>query len=70
MVIDQSGRIEETNRDTIIALADKNKSFTLKITSNLKRKLQHESRMRGKPKVFPIVVFYQCDIFSFEKVCI
>jgi len=38
MVVDQSGRIEETNRDTIIALADKKRSFTLKITANLKRK--------------------------------
>ena len=39
MTIDQSGRIEETNHATVIALADKNKGYTLKITPSVKRDL-------------------------------
>lgn len=67
MVIDQSGSIEETNRDTIIALADKNKSFTLKLTANLKRKLQSEFRKIGRPKVFPIIVFADAVYLAVSK---
>lgn len=67
MVIDQSGRIEETNRASIIALADKKRSFTLKITANLKRKIQSIFREKGKPKVFPIIVFATAVYYAIEK---
>ena len=67
MVIDQSGRIEETRHHTIIALADKNKCFTIKITSNLKKKLQQEFRIKGKPKVFPIIVFANAVYLVLKK---
>lgn len=57
MVIDQSGRIEETNRSTIIALADKNKSFTIELQAKTKIYLLKIFRKMGKPKIFPIVIF-------------
>lgn len=55
--VDQSGRIEETNRDTIIGIASKKNSFTLRISARLKRQLLEIFRRQGKPKVFPMVVF-------------
>ncbi len=67
MVVDQSGRIEETNRDTIIALADKKRSFTLKITANLKRKIQNFFRKEGKPRVFSVIVFATAIYYAIEK---
>ncbi len=48
MVIDQSGRVEETNKLTIVALA---------LLSKTKKELQQIFRNNGKPKTFPIVIF-------------
>lgn len=55
--IDQSGRIEETNRNTIVGLANKEISFTALIPAKIKRQLLEEFREQGKPKIFPIVIF-------------
>lgn len=57
MVIDQSGRVEETNKMTVVALADKKKSFTIAILPKTKKELLQIFRKNGKPKIFPIVVF-------------
>jgi len=57
MVIDQSGRVEETNKITIVALADKKKSFTIALLPKSKKELLEIFRKIGKPKVFPVVVF-------------
>lgn len=57
MVIDQSGRVEETNKITIVALADKKKSFTIALLPKTKKELLAIFRKNGKPKVFPIIVF-------------
>lgn len=57
MIIDQSGRVEETNKTTIVALADKNEAFTVALHPGDKKLLQTIFRKNGKPKVFPIVVF-------------
>lgn len=57
MVIDQSGRVEETNKVTIVALADKKKSFTIALLPKTKKELLSVFRKSGKPKTFPIVIF-------------
>lgn len=57
MVIDQSGRVEETNKITIVALADIEKSFTIVLPSKIKKELLETFRKNGKPKAFPIIVF-------------
>lgn len=49
--IDQSNKIEQTSKDTIIGLAN-GKSFSIVIKRNVKRKLQEEFRKQGKPKLF------------------
>ena len=57
MVIDQSGRIEETNRPTIIGMADKNFKYSSCISARDKRGLKEIFKRKGKPRVFAIVVF-------------
>lgn len=59
MVIDQSGRVEETNRSTIVALADKDREFTTELPAKVKIELLNIYRKLGKPKTFPIIVFSQ-----------
>lgn len=54
--IDQSGKIEETNRDTILAFSN-GKSKTIKISAKNKRRLQEIFRQIGRPKDFIISVF-------------
>ena len=49
--IDQSIKIEQTSKDTIIGLSNK-KTFTVLIKAKTKRKLQEEFRKRGKPRLF------------------
>lgn len=57
MTIDQSIRIEETGKDTIIAFVDKKYNHSLRIKSNTKKNIQKYFRKIGKPKIFPIVTF-------------
>ncbi len=49
--IDQSNKIEKTNKNTFIGLAN-GKSYSILIDRKLKRKLQEEFRKQGKPKLF------------------
>lgn len=54
--IDQSGRIEETNRDTILAYSD-GKAYSIKISSKIKRQILEQFRFIGKPKLFTVRTF-------------
>lgn len=54
--IDQSGKIEETSRDTILALSN-GISYSIKISAKTKRKLQDLYRKIGEPRVFVINTF-------------
>ena len=49
--INQSNKVEQTNKDTIIDVSNK-KSFTILISRKIKRKLQEEFRKQGKPRLF------------------
>jgi hypothetical protein len=57
MVVDQSGRIEETNHHSVVALADKKEGYTVEIPSKVKNELLTVFRKIGKPKTFPVVIF-------------
>lgn len=54
--IDQSGKIEETHRETILAYSN-SKIFSVKITAKSKRKLQELFREIGEPRSYVIAVF-------------
>lgn len=54
--IDQSGKVEKTNQDTILAFSN-GKSSAIKITGKTKRKLQEFFRKIGEPKLFMIDTF-------------
>lgn len=49
--INQSNKIEQTSKDTIVGLANE-ASFTALIKSRTKRKLQEEFRRQGRPRLF------------------
>ncbi|MBU3901415.1 hypothetical protein KKF25_02115, partial [Patescibacteria group bacterium] len=55
--IDQSVRIEELAKDTIIGIANKEISFALRISRHLKRQLKEMFRQAGQPKYFAPKVF-------------
>ena len=51
--IDQSGKIEDTSRKTVLAYADsKNKTKSVLISARTKRKIQEIYRTMGKSKLF------------------
>lgn len=49
--IDQSGRVEYTSHDTVLALSD-DKHYTVLIPKKIKRQLQAEFRKRGQIRLF------------------
>lgn len=55
--VDQSVRIEELIKDTIIGLANKEQGFTLVLPVSVKRKLHEQFRREGKPKQFGWKIF-------------
>lgn len=63
--INQSNKIEQTNKDTIIGLAD-DKTFTILIKAKIKRKLQEEFRKQGKPRLFIYRTFMAGVILVFK----
>lgn len=54
--IDQSGKIEQTSKVTVIALSN-SKQASIILKAKDKRDLQGIFRQAGKPKVFTIQVF-------------
>lgn len=54
--IDQSGKIEQTNLDTVIAFSN-SRSFSVKIKARTKRRLLEEFRLRGQSKLFTLRTF-------------
>lgn len=49
--INQSNKIEKTNKDSIIGLANE-VNFTVLLRRKIKRKLQEDFRKQGKPRLF------------------
>lgn len=49
--INQSNKIEQTGKDTVLGLAN-GKTFTILINRKIKRKLQEEFRGQGRPRLF------------------
>lgn len=64
--VDQSGRIEQTNKITIIAFSNSRKG-TIKVSSQDKRKLQNIFRKAGKSRVFVLQVFAATLYLLLEK---
>lgn len=64
--IDQSGRIEETNRDTILAYSN-SKSVSVRITAKTKRRMQELFRRIGEPRTFIINIFTSAIYLLIEK---
>jgi len=54
--IDQSGKIEKTNKHTYLAFSNR-QHFVLKISSSEKRKLQRYFRAIGKSRLFIYITF-------------
>ena len=54
--IDQSGKIEDTSKDTVLALSN-DIVFSLLIPRYVKRRLQKIFRNSGQPRIFVLVVF-------------
>jgi len=57
--IDQSGKIEQTNQATILALSN-GQRFSVIISAKTKRRLQQDFRYRGKPRLFVLRTFAAC----------
>lgn len=56
--IDQSGKVEDTSRKTVVAYADsKNKTKSILISARTKRKAQEIYRTAGKSKLFIYNIF-------------
>lgn len=64
---DQSIRIEETNRDTIIAIANTEQSFAIKIPRRAKRQVFEYFRRKGIPKQFAPRTFASAIIIALQK---
>lgn len=64
--IDQSGKIEQTNKNTVIALSNSIHA-TIILKAKDKRDLEDIYRRAGKPKVFSIQVFSALTYLLLEK---
>jgi len=54
--IDQSGKIEQTERDTVLAAVN-SKEYSVIVIAKDKRRLQESFRLAGKPEIFIYAVF-------------
>jgi|SRR3989338_7266578 len=50
--IDQSGKIEETGQETVLAISGKDITYSLIISSKTKRQMQQHFRNIGQPNLF------------------
>lgn len=53
--IDQSGKIEDTSKDTVLALSN-GTQFSIKISRNIKRELQNIFRKNKEPRNSSIIL--------------
>lgn len=65
--IDQSGKIEQTSLDTIIAIAN-DKHYCIILPKKIKRLLQEEFRIRKKPRMFIFDTFCALLVIILLKV--
>lgn len=65
--VDQSVRIEETNRDTTVAIANAEKSFAIKLPRRTKRQVFEYFRRIGTPKQFAPRIFAASIIVLLQK---
>jgi len=63
--INQSNKIEQTSKDTVIGIANE-KTFTVLITRKIKRKLQEEFRKQGRPGLFVYRTFIAGVVLAFK----
>ena len=66
--IDQSGRIEQTNLNTILAITDKNKQMAIIFDRKNKRTLQSIFRNQRKIRMFTILTFSALIAILIKKV--
>lgn len=64
--IDQSGKIEQTNKNTVICLSNSIHA-TIIMKAKDKREIQDIYKTAGKPKVFPIQLFSALIYLLIEK---
>ena len=64
--INQSNKIEQTSKDTIIGVVD-DKTFTILIGAKIKRKLQEEFRKQGKPRLFVYRTFIGSVVLALKS---
>ena len=67
--IDQSIRIEQTNKATIIGLADESgqNTYSVVIPANIKRQIETYHRNQGLPKIFMVNLFIASVILVLKK---
>lgn len=64
--VDQSIRVEEMNKTTVISLANREQSFTLGIPIGVKRRIRERFRREGRPKQFGWKVFTATIILAVQ----
>lgn len=65
--IDQSIRIEELNKDTILGLANKEKFYAVIISAKTKRRLFEIYRLQGRRKQFAPFIFAAAIVLILQK---
>ncbi|KKT92253.1 MAG: hypothetical protein A3E37_01010 [Candidatus Andersenbacteria bacterium RIFCSPHIGHO2_12_FULL_46_9] len=65
--VDQSGRVEELRRPTIIAIANNECAYALLMPAKMKRTLYEIYRTYGKPKRFGVEIFSKALIYTISQ---
>ncbi len=65
--VDQSVRVEELNRDTIIGIGSKSKQYSFRLSRKTKRFFNEYFRKLGQPRYCAPVVFAAAVILSLRK---
>lgn len=62
--VDQSGKVEDTAVDTVVGIANKRFSYSVRLPAREKRKLQRVFRQQGIAPLFPYRVFSALIYFA------
>ena len=63
LTIDQSGKIERTNVDTVLAYASQSGGRSVRVPASVKRECLAEMRNRGKGKVTAVIQLFSAALF-------